>query len=624
MRFHTCVSLALLLAAGVPAAAQCPDGQAPGMVDGLMLNVDGTYRSDAVARFLPASGDEERLAIASKDGFYRIEGLCPGEYRVEALDGTSVTSLTLQAGQSMRLHLRLGSWRSPSGAYLTFIPLLLFTLGLLLFRHHNIVRTNRELLLAQIDNLKERIKVESDGRTFPVETQELCDRASRVKDDFQWLYPAEWFFWSRGRELAAWTRLHELERQVVSFLVPEPRVVERAVYAETQLRAVNSPTASVVADRLRQTLQEIVATDGNVESHEHSHAIEHLKQQLGEGLAIIYAHTDTKFAVLMEWQNKAMFLVYLSLLAVGALGLVFRHEELFLIGAVGGLMSRMTRSLFREDVPSDYGASWTTLFLSPLLGAMSAWIGITLIVWLQHFGVLGAAFAVISWHRPTDAVMIAMAFTLGFSERLFTSLLSRTEGRVQQDLDRPMQAAAPPGPLSGTATADARLLGAAPSAAAPALSRLDRIVTDLDLRNGERAAFIGNATSPVRAALVAIVGASSLFDATPATLAQHTELDGVLFEAIPSVDDVPSVAATLPTILRPDARVVFVGQTPAALFDAGAAAQTLQDHVGPAVIAEALGAAGIPAQDPPVKLGGTDPVEWIASFIKPAPGGSDR
>ena len=406
------------------------------------------------------------------------------------------------------------------------------------------------------------------------------------KHDFQWLYPAEWFFWSRGRELAAWTRLHELERQVVAFLVPEPRVVERAVYAETQLRSVNSPMASVVADRMRQTLQEIVATGGAVESHQHGHAVEHLKQQLGEGLAIIYDHTDTKFAALMEWHNKAMFLVYLSLVAIGVLGLVFQHEELFLVGAVGGLMSRMTRSLFREDVPNDYGASWTTLFLSPLLGALSAWVGITLIVWLVEFEVLGEAFKTISWSTPTGPVMIATAFTLGFSERLFTSLLSKVEGRVQQELDKP-QAAAPPAPLNMAAAAS--VVGAAPPAP-PAPPRVERIVADLDLTSGERAVFVGEAISPVRASLVPVVGASNLFDATVATLAQQVDIDAVVFETMPSTSDVPAVAAALARILRPDGRVVFVGRTPAALFDADAAAQGLQNHVGPTMVAAALAA----------------------------------
>ena len=151
VRFLTlCVTLPLLLAAVRPAAAQCPGQQTPGVVDGLMLNADGTYRPDGVARFVPAAGKAERLAVASKAGFYRLDDLCPGEYSVAALDGASLTSLTLSAGQTMRLHLRLGMSAGPRPdgyAYLFLIPLLLFTLGLLLFRHHNIVRTNRELLL---------------------------------------------------------------------------------------------------------------------------------------------------------------------------------------------------------------------------------------------------------------------------------------------------------------------------------------------------------------------------------------------------------------------------------------------------------------------------------------------
>jgi hypothetical protein len=618
VRFQqVCVFIGFLLAA-VPAAAQCPNDQAPGTIEGLVLNKDGSVRPYGLVRFVEA----DRVALAGDQGFYRLDGLCPGRHSVETLQGTRLASVTLLPGRTLRTHVLLSEDTPATG--LTFATLLLFTAGLLLFRHHNIVRGNRELLLAEVDNVAQRIRLESDRVQHQQESDQLVERAIAVKQDFltAW-YPAEWFFWSRGRELAAWTRLHELERQVVSYLVPEQRVVERAVYAETQLRELQSPSAAVVADRMRQTVQEMLAAGSGAPNHQSGHALEHLKQQLGEGLAIIYNHTDTKFAGLMEWHNKAMFLVYLSLLAIGVLGLVFHHEELFLVGAVGGLMSRMARTLFREDVPSDYGASWTTLFLSPLLGAISAWAGITLIVWLRQFDVLGEAFGVIDWHRRPDAVMIAMAFTLGFSERLFTSLLSKVEGVVQDGLARSPQPPAPPAPLAVMPRAQ----GGSGSAAAPGpatLSRLDRIVKDLDLTGGERAAFIGNAASPTRAALVQIVGAANLFDATPATLAQHRDLDGVLFEAMPSLSDVATVATTLASVLRPDGRASFVGQTPAPLFDGDAAAQRAQAHVGPAVIADALAAAGIPAQDPPEKLDGSDPVEWIASFLKPAPGGSDR
>ena len=231
------------------------------------------------------------------------------------------------------------------------------------------------------------------------------------------------------------------------------------------------PTATVIADRIRQTLQEIVAAGNTHPSPESSHTVAHLKQQLSEGLSLLYSETDKDFAELMEWHNKAMFLVYLALLGIATLGLVFHHEELFLIGAVGGLMSRMARTLFRENVPNDYGASWTTLFLSPLLGSISAWIGIALIVWLQEMKVLGASLAGIGWDLPVGAVMIATAFTLGFSERLFTSLLSKVEGRLTEE---PNQGATPAAslPLTGAGTLATQTLSQA--AGAPAMSKLCR------------------------------------------------------------------------------------------------------------------------------------------------------
>lgn len=613
-----CVVVAMLLAA-VPAAAQCLNNQPAGSITGVMVDRTGAPQSLALVRLVEAG----RVVRADKTtGAYSIPDLCPGTHTVTQLDGMPVASITLLPGQQLTtaLVVREARWQMTT---LTATSILLFAVGLLLFRHHNIVRSNRELLFAQIDNLAERILLETDHTAHKEASEKLCHRAYAVKDTFDHYNPAEWFFWSRGRELAGWTRLHELERQVVALLVPEERVVERAVLAESQLRQLNSAPAAVLADRMRQTLQEVIAIAGNDAQHQNSHAIEHLKQQLAEGLAQIYNASDTKFAGLMEWHNKAMFLVYLSLLSIAMLGIVFHHEDLFLIGAVGGLMSRMTRTLFREDVPSDYGASWTTLFLSPLLGAISAWAGIALIVWLREMGVLGEALGSITWYRPTDAVMIATAFTLGFSERLFTSLLSRVEGRVQEDLNRPTMPSAPPAPL-GAQPAAAIVAGAAPSGAtSPGMGRVERIVQELDLKAGERAAFIGKADSPTRAAMVRIVGAANVTDATAATVSAMA-LDGVLIEALPTLADVPGLAMALASALQPDGRVVVVGSTPAALFDGDATAQRAQDHAGPAIVKEALLGAGLSAQDPPEKIGGTDPVEWIASFLNPAPGGSDR
>ena len=325
----------------------------------------------------------------------------------------------------------------------------------------------------------------------------------------------------------------------------------------------------------------------------------------------------------MEWHNKAMWLVYLSLLSIVILGLVFRHEELFVVGAVGGLMSRMARSLFREDVPSDYGASWTTLFLSPLLGAISAWIGIALMAWLRDVEALGPQFSALDWEGPVTVWVTAIGFTLGFSERLFTSLLSKVEGRVTQELDRrPPPPPAPPGLPLPLATVGAS--AAAGQAADGRPSALDRIVAELDLRPGERVAFLGDPASPIRRKLVEIAGAAAVLDATHDTLASLAPLDAVLFESTPTVEQLTTAAGQLVTSLRPDARVIVLGRSQAALFDADAASQRARTHVGPALVHEVLAAAGFSPQEPPVVLAGTDVIDWLVTFVKPAAGGGDR
>jgi len=100
------------------------------------------------------------------------------------------------------------------------------------------------------------------------------------------------------------------------------------------------------------------------------------------------------------------------------------------LGATGGLLSRLTRTLFREDVPTDYGASWTSLFLSPVVGALMGWAGVLLVILGFKFNILGSALEV-DWCNPTSPVALALAFLLGFSERAFTGILSQLETKTQ-------------------------------------------------------------------------------------------------------------------------------------------------------------------------------------------------
>lgn len=375
IRLVITAGLALLAAA---AGLDARQSAAAGHLSGVVVSESGTARNGVVVRIQATRLDDEQplpppaLAITGQDGRYEFSNLRPGTYRADVVgDGVrpSGSVIVIPAAQPVvTQHLitsrewrivNSAGWRWTKGLLVGSI--LLFGFGILAFRHHNIVHTTRKLLAAQLENIETRLPLETAERLpsdLSGSAADLAERARRgealtllrtrieqiktsVPQHLGWI---EWFFWSRGHEISGWVRLHEVERQLVAFLLPESRILERAVIAEAQLRTVNKPAAQVLADRLRLTFAQVVNAPETPAGHIPQHQLEHLKQQLGEALTILYDEEDTRFAGLMEWHNKAMWLVYLSLLSILILALVFGHEELFIIGAVGGLMSRMARS----------------------------------------------------------------------------------------------------------------------------------------------------------------------------------------------------------------------------------------------------------------------------------------
>jgi hypothetical protein len=165
------------------------------------------------------------------------------------------------------------------------------------------------------------------------------------------------------------------------------------------------------------------------------------KALLVEALGLIYEDTDNDFSQLASWHNKMMWLVGCALLFMFALAVTFGNAVLLLLGAVGGLLSRLTRTTAAADVPNDYGATWGSLFLSPLTGALSAWGGILLILLGLKLNVLGTALN-LDWCNPYAPVALAIALLFGFSERLFDS--------VTDQLQEKLLKSPPPAPTTST------------------------------------------------------------------------------------------------------------------------------------------------------------------------------
>lgn len=136
--------------------------------------------------------------------------------------------------------------------------------------------------------------------------------------------------------------------------------------------------------------------------------------------------------------------MYAGLAFVSVLVVVAGHAELFLAGAVGGLLSWLARVIGGRPLPNDYGASWGPLVLSPVAGALAGWLGVLVLGGLSDGGLsILAPSLKVSWTSDPGGQELGLAFLFGFSERLFTSTVASTTERLLPPSEAPL-APAPP------------------------------------------------------------------------------------------------------------------------------------------------------------------------------------
>ena len=224
---------------------------------------------------------------------------------------------------------------------ITLLCLLLYWLSILLTRWHHIAKSVHVMLEEQFEALSTRLTTEVEQNNSP-EVQALqtmaADWLKRVKSWEPWSWDRcwDWFMWSRGRENAAWVAVHELERQLAAFLAPQAHVNPYLRWAHAELRVVNKPGAIAVADAIEAALKPCSDADRPLQQ-------KNQKALLGRALAIINADRDAGFITLMEWQNKASWLIFAALLIILFLVAAAGNAVLFLAGAAGGYLSRVMR-----------------------------------------------------------------------------------------------------------------------------------------------------------------------------------------------------------------------------------------------------------------------------------------
>lgn len=326
---------------------------------------------------------------------------------------------------------------------------LAYVLLVMTVRWSLIARPTRATLQAQIDAVRIRFLVDqADISRETVEENIVITQARKLLSQAEALITSKWSLsnlvdrclWSRGQECQGWRLVHEAERMLVQIL-PKEHLRWRLQSAKADLATI--PSDSEQAKTAMSELTTLVNAAQDAKTAEAD-----LRACLQEVLRIVFTSRDSFYEGLVNWHNKALFLIAAGLGLVLALALANCHPMLLLLGAIGGYLGRLTRSLQAGKVPTDYGAYWTTLFLSPIAGALAAWAGVLLIGVLSHddLKLLGTAFDKVKFpdaQIPLNPQTMAAAFLLGFSERFFTRIVSTLEGRNDS---KAKNADAPPPP----------------------------------------------------------------------------------------------------------------------------------------------------------------------------------
>jgi beta-lactamase superfamily II metal-dependent hydrolase len=288
----------------------------------------------------------------------------------------------------------------------------LYGLGAWLIQLHRVIAP-RDWLLERLVDLRTRIRTEGwEGSPQLIEDLDTWQK---------WL-DAPWFRLSISRVQAGWRHVHAVEDSHLTEL-SETEVDQQLRTMRVRLRAIDDEGARDLLGRIGEALGDDARPD--VKS-----TLAPRHELLRQASVLLHNVRDSAHEDLASLLAKAVWLTLLSLSLIAGFGAVFGHEVLFLFGAAGALISRLTRVLRPDPKASDYGAAWSTLILGPAAGALTAWLGVLLVsVLAAEFDLIGHRFASV-WDTPVPLLGAAFAIVFGFSERRFDRLLSAAATRI--------------------------------------------------------------------------------------------------------------------------------------------------------------------------------------------------
>jgi hypothetical protein len=228
--------------------------------------------------------------------------------------------------------------------------------------------------------------------------------------------------WRGAPEVEALQRINATEELLIPSLSPAT-VRAELIVTSARLGALTRPDAKALVATIKSTLAATPTAAGE------SKLLDFQRALLVAGASMLRDTIETRNE--LKWHRKALWLVVTGLVLAVVVTEVHGHAVILVGGATGAFLSRLWRALRSKATPRDYLQNWTTLILGPVAGALAGYFGVTLVRLLSDLDLIGETLQPLVTGSDTSNAILALAFMLGFSERLLDRLVEQAEEAVR-------------------------------------------------------------------------------------------------------------------------------------------------------------------------------------------------
>ena len=264
--------------------------------------------------------------------------------------------------------------------------------------------------------------------------------------------------WESAPELASLQKLNAAELLLWRHEPDQQEVGARIVQAESQLEELSPDQQRVwraaFAEFWRGDASRPLYGGPCPDCPSPDGALPFWRAQLCAFLRDLYESRQVRGARMSSLQQKAMWGVVIALWTLVAL-VVAGDGHILLAGAIGGLLSRLTRFTGIRWLTTDFGLGWAQLYLAPPVGALAAWAGLHVWLVLQEVDAVGLQTIInptsLAGEGPEASAVFGVALALGFSERLFDRLLRQAADTIAPPATAAAPASSAPSPARSAA-----------------------------------------------------------------------------------------------------------------------------------------------------------------------------